>query len=84
MGAGEDKPQGFLLGYIRNFIKYWPGGSYLVMKSTPRVPGGDPLLAIGYNYNYMKFIGFIGVNIRQANQMTKLIMTRGIHLALLT
>ena len=35
------------------------GGSYLVMKSTPRVPGGRPLLAIGYKYNYRKVLGFI-------------------------
>ena len=40
-------------------MKYWPGGSYLVMKITPRVSGGRPLLTIGYKYNYRKVLGFI-------------------------
>ena len=35
------------------------GGSYLVMNSNPRVPGGIPLMDIGYKYNYRKFLGFI-------------------------
>ena len=39
-------------------MKYWPGGSYLVMKSTPRVPDGIPLLGIGCKYNYVKVLGF--------------------------
>ena len=29
------------------------------MKSTTRVPGEIPLLAIGYKYNYRKVLGFI-------------------------
>ena len=29
------------------------------MKSTPRVPGGIQLMAIGYQYNYRKVLGFI-------------------------
>ena len=37
----------------------WPGGSYFVLKSTPRFPGERPLLAIGYNYNSGKVLGFI-------------------------
>ena len=40
-------------------MKYWPGGSYLVMKSTTIFPGERPLLAIGYKYNFSKFLGFI-------------------------
>ena len=40
-------------------MKYWPGGSYLVIKSTPIFPGGIPLLATGRNYNSRKVIGFI-------------------------
>ena len=39
-------------------MKDWPEGSYLVMKSTPIVPGGRPLLAIGYKYNSIKVLGF--------------------------
>ena len=40
-------------------MKYWSGGSYLVLKITPRFPGERPLLAIGYKYNYRKVLGFI-------------------------
>ena len=40
-------------------MKDWPGGSYLVMRSTPRVSGGRPLMEIGYKYNYRKVIYFI-------------------------
>ena len=29
----------FCLATLENLMKYWPGESYLVMKSTPRVPG---------------------------------------------
>ena len=39
--------KGFCLDTLEKLTKDWPGGSYLVMKSTPRVPGGRPLLAIG-------------------------------------
>ena len=40
-------------------MKDWPVGSYFVMKITPRVPGGIPLIAIGYKYNSRKVLGFI-------------------------
>ena len=40
-------------------MKYWPGGSYLVMKSTPRVTGEIPLLTIGYKYNSSHVLRFI-------------------------
>ena len=40
-------------------MKYCPGGSIFIMKSTPRVPGGIQLMAIGYKYNYRKVLGFI-------------------------
>ena len=40
-------------------MKDWMGGSYLVMKSTPRFPCVGPLLAIGYKYNSRKVLGFI-------------------------
>ena len=35
-------------------MKYFPGGSYLVLKSTLRVPGDIPLM-----YNSRKVLGFI-------------------------
>ena len=40
-------------------MKYWPGGSYLVLKSTPIFSGERTLLAIGYKYNSRKVLGFI-------------------------
>ena len=51
--------KGFCLTILEKLIKDWPGGSYLVMKSTPRFPCGRPLLAIGYKYNYRKVLLFI-------------------------
>ena len=51
--------KGFCLATLDNLMNDWPGGSYLVMKSTPRVPGVRPLLTIGYNYNSRNFLGFI-------------------------
>ena len=59
MRASEDDPQGFLSSYIIKVDKIWPGGSYLVMKIIPRVPGGRTLLSIGYKYNSRKVLGFI-------------------------
>ena len=37
----------FCLATLLKLMKYCPGGSYLIMKSTPRVPGEIPLLTIG-------------------------------------
>ena len=51
--------KGFCLAALEKLIIYWPGGSYLVMKSTPRFPGCRPLLAIGYKCISRKFLGFI-------------------------
>ena len=51
--------KGFCLATLENLMKDWLGGSYLVMKITPRVTGGIKLLAIGYKYNSRKVIGFI-------------------------
>ena len=51
--------KGFCLATLEKLVKYWAGGSYLIIKITPRVPGGRPLLAIGYNYNSSKILGYI-------------------------
>ena len=51
--------KGFCLATLEKLVKYWPGGSYFVMKITPRFSGERPLLAIGYNYNYRKVLGFV-------------------------
>ena len=40
-------------------MKDWTVGSYLVMNGTPIVPGGRPLISIGYKYNSRKALGFI-------------------------
>ena len=58
-GPAKTNHKGFCLATLENLMKYWPGGSYLVMKSTPRVPGGIPLVAIGYKYNSRKVLVFI-------------------------
>ena len=44
---------------IDKLTKYWPGRSYLVLSSKPMVPGGRPLIAIGYKYNTQKVLSFI-------------------------
>ena len=51
--------KGFCLSTLEELMKYWPGGSYIVMKSNPRVPGGRPLIDIEYKQNSRKVIGFI-------------------------
>ena len=38
----------FYLDTLEKSMKYWPGGSHLVRKSTPRVPGDRPLVAARY------------------------------------
>ena len=58
-GPANMSHKGFCLATFENLMKDWPGGSYLVMKITPRVPGSIPLLAIGYKYNSRKVLGFI-------------------------
>ena len=58
-GPVKTSHKGFCLAALEKLMKDWPGGLYLVMKSTPRFPGGRPLLDIGYKYNSRKVLGFI-------------------------
>ena len=51
-GTAKMSHKGSCLSTLEMLMKYWPGGSYLVMNSTPRVPGGRPLPAIGYTYKF--------------------------------
>ena len=44
---------------IENLTKDWTGGSYLVLRIKPMVPGDRPLIAIGYKYNAQKVLYFI-------------------------
>ena len=48
-GLVKTNHKGFCLAMLGKLAKDWPGGSYLVMKSTTRVPGERPLLDIGCN-----------------------------------
>ena len=51
--------KGFCIATLEKLMKYWPGRSYIIMKSTPRVPGYQPLMVIGYKNNSRKVLGFI-------------------------
>ena len=44
---------------IGKLTKDWPGGSYLVLRSKPMVPGNRPLIAIVCKYNSQKVLSFI-------------------------
>ena len=46
----------FFLATLKKLLKKWTGGSYLVLQSTPRVPGDIPLMHIGYKYSSRKVI----------------------------
>ena len=49
----------FCLATLENLIKDWSVGSYLIVNITPIFPGGGPIMAIGYKYNYINVSGFI-------------------------
>ena len=53
--------EGFCLATLENLMNDWPGGSYIMIKSTPRAPHDRPLMAIGYKYNSRKVLGFISI-----------------------
>ena len=66
MGVGSDmigmfktNTKGLCNGTIYNITKDWPGGYYLVLSSKHMVPGGRPIIAMGYNYNAQKVLYFI-------------------------
>ena len=46
-GMAKTIHKGFCIYTLENLMKDWLGGSYIVMKSTPRVPGDITLMAIG-------------------------------------
>ena len=45
-GPVKKSHKGFCLATLEKFMKYFSGGSYLVMKITPSVSGSRPLLDI--------------------------------------
>ena len=59
IGMAKTNTKGFCKETIEKLTKDWPGGSYLVLRSKPMIPGGRPLIAIGYKYNARKVIYFI-------------------------
>ena len=58
IGMVKTNTKGFYKETIEKFTKDWPGGSYLVLRSKPMVPGDRPLIAIGYKYNAWKVLSF--------------------------
>ena len=45
-GLAKTSHKGFCLTTSEKLMRYWPGGSYLVMKSTQKFLGGITLIAI--------------------------------------
>ena len=45
-GPVKTRNKEFCLATLEKLTKDWPGGSYLVLKITPRFPGEIPLLAM--------------------------------------
>ena len=67
-GTMKTGQHGYCLAKSEKFMKDFPGGSYLVMKITPRVPGEIPLLKIGYKHNSRKVLGFIAIEGAGSNE----------------
>ena len=55
-GPSKTSHKAFCLDILEIFMKYWPIGSYPIMKNTPRVPDVRPLMEIGHNYNSKKVL----------------------------
>ena len=47
-GPAKTSKKGFCLATLEMLMIDWPGGSYIVMKSNPRVTGGRPIIEMGY------------------------------------
>ena len=47
-GLVKTSHKDFCIATLEKLMKYWPGGSYLAMKITSRIPNGIPLIEIGY------------------------------------
>ena len=47
-GLVKTSHKGFCLATLEKLMKDWTVGSYLVMKNTPRVPGGRKVISIRY------------------------------------
>ena len=59
IGMVKTNTKGFCKETIENLTKYWPVGSYFVLRGKPMVPGDRTLIAISYNYNARNVLSFI-------------------------
>ena len=59
IGMVKANTKGFCKEKIEKLTKNWPGGSYVVLRSKPMVPGVWPLIAICYRYNARNVLSFI-------------------------
>ena len=59
IGMVNTNTKGLFKETIEKITRYWTGGSYLMLRSKPMVPGGRPLVAIGLKYNTRKVLSII-------------------------
>ena len=59
IGMEKKNTKGFCKETIENLTKYLSGGSYLLLRINPVVPGDRPLIYIGYKYTAQKDLSFI-------------------------
>ena len=59
IGTVKTNTKGFCKETIENITKYWPGGSYVVLRIKPMVTGDRPIIAISYKHDERKFLPFI-------------------------
>ena len=59
IGVLNTNTKGLCKETIEKLTKNWPGGSYLVLRRKPMVPGDRSIIAIGYKYNARKVLSFI-------------------------
>ena len=62
IGVVKTNTKGFCKETIKKLTKYCLGGYYLVLRIKPMVPGGRPLISIGYKYNGWKVLFFIAIS----------------------
>ena len=58
-GPAKTSHKSFYLATLETLMKDCTVGSYIVMKITPIVYGGRPIITNGYKYNSRKVLGFI-------------------------
>ena len=59
IGMVKTNNKGLCKETVENLTNYWPGHSNLLLMGKPMVPGGRPIIAIGYKYNAQKVLCFI-------------------------